>query len=179
MYCPQCASENVEGTRFCRACGTDLETVALALSGQLVPSSALSPDQREAEAAKEWKAWLEKRSTAVRAVTRGAILLSTSLLIALAMAVFVPERVPWIIAWAFFFGWMAGWGAVELASGVSRMLETGVLLRGLPADAARQRLAAAQEALPNAGAPRRYTPLVPPSVTEPTTRRLGDDRSDG
>ena len=172
MYCPQCASENSEGTRFCRACGTDLETVALALSGQLVPVNAISADPRAAEAAQESNAWLEKRSKAVRSVTRGAILLSTSLLIAVAMAMFVPERLPWIITWAFFFGWMAGWGAVELASGLSRMLETVVLLRGLATDAARQRL-------PIAGASRTHTPHVAPSVTEHTTRRLGGEDSDG
>lgn len=35
MYCPQCAAQNVEGAKFCRACGADLRLVSQALKGSL------------------------------------------------------------------------------------------------------------------------------------------------
>ncbi|MBA2732993.1 MAG: zinc-ribbon domain-containing protein, partial [Acidobacteria bacterium] len=31
MYCPRCSAQNLDDAKFCRACGTNLETVALAL----------------------------------------------------------------------------------------------------------------------------------------------------
>lgn len=35
MYCPKCATENVESARFCRACRANLSLVPRALSGDL------------------------------------------------------------------------------------------------------------------------------------------------
>jgi hypothetical protein len=38
MYCPKCATENSDETKFCRACGANLSLVPQALTGNL-PSS--------------------------------------------------------------------------------------------------------------------------------------------
>jgi hypothetical protein len=35
MYCPTCATQNTDGTKFCRACGTNLSLVPQALTGRL------------------------------------------------------------------------------------------------------------------------------------------------
>ncbi|MGH9839265.1 MAG: hypothetical protein ACREEM_10820 [Blastocatellia bacterium] len=35
MYCPQCGSNQSEGKRFCTICGTNLQVVTQALTGQL------------------------------------------------------------------------------------------------------------------------------------------------
>ena len=35
MYCPNCATQNSDGTKFCRSCGANLSLVSHALSGQL------------------------------------------------------------------------------------------------------------------------------------------------
>jgi len=35
MYCPNCATQNADGTKFCRSCGTNLSLVPQALSGRL------------------------------------------------------------------------------------------------------------------------------------------------
>jgi hypothetical protein len=35
MYCPNCGSQNAEGTKFCRTCGANLTLVPQALTGQL------------------------------------------------------------------------------------------------------------------------------------------------
>jgi hypothetical protein len=35
MYCPTCAAQNGDGTKFCRACGTNLSLVPQAITGRL------------------------------------------------------------------------------------------------------------------------------------------------
>ena len=38
MFCPRCAAQNLDDAKFCRACGTNLETVALALADKYHPA---------------------------------------------------------------------------------------------------------------------------------------------
>jgi hypothetical protein len=40
MYCPKCAEPNVEGAKFCRACGEDLSVIAQAMARRF-PASVL------------------------------------------------------------------------------------------------------------------------------------------
>lgn len=35
MFCPKCATQNLEGASFCRSCGANISLIAEALSGQL------------------------------------------------------------------------------------------------------------------------------------------------
>ena len=35
MFCPKCASQNIDGASFCRVCGANISLVPQALSGQL------------------------------------------------------------------------------------------------------------------------------------------------
>lgn len=169
MYCPGCAAQNLDGAKFCRSCGTDLETVALALADHLVPVDVGKEKANSAEAANRS---LKKRSRGVRNTVKGGILLGTALLIGIALALF-SNKPDWIIIWTVFFGWMACWGAVSLAFGIGAILESRLMsnqvektARGavrtaqlLPADDAGM--------VPDVlAAPRAYSPI---SVTEHTT----------
>lgn len=40
VYCPKCGTQGIEGARFCKRCGTNLEAVSRALTGQLVGGTA-------------------------------------------------------------------------------------------------------------------------------------------
>ena len=44
MYCPRCATQNMDSARFCRSCGANLSLVPQALSGRLPEDR---PDQVE------------------------------------------------------------------------------------------------------------------------------------
>src|SRR5919197_5283285 len=35
MFCPKCATQNVEGASYCRVCGANISLIPQALSGQL------------------------------------------------------------------------------------------------------------------------------------------------
>src|SRR5437773_5507769 len=40
MFCPKCATQNVEGASFCRSCGANISLIPQALSGQLPTAPA-------------------------------------------------------------------------------------------------------------------------------------------
>ena len=44
MFCPKCATQNVDGASFCRSCGANISLVPQALTGQL---SAPEPDENK------------------------------------------------------------------------------------------------------------------------------------
>jgi zinc ribbon protein len=178
MYCPQCATPNTDGVRFCRACGMELEAVALVLSGRSVQPTEGSGKKNESKTAEEL---LEKHSAAVREISTGVSLLTVSLLIGVAMAFFVPANIPWILAWAVLVGWMAMWGGVEVGNGIAGMLETksrrrllGLAGKESAVDATPKQLPSADQppVITNPSAAFRSSP--PASVTEGTTRQLDD-----
>src|SRR5262245_53304804 len=42
MFCPKCATQNLDGASFCRSCGANISLVPQALSGQLVQPPPLT-----------------------------------------------------------------------------------------------------------------------------------------
>src|SRR5688572_20380433 len=119
MFCPQCATPNADDVKFCRSCGRELEAVALIVSGK---SGKKDTNKIEPKSENDL---LEKQIEGVSGVTRGSILLTVSLLIGIAMALFIPASfdAPWFLLWIVFFGWLAVWGGIEMAYGVGSVLE--------------------------------------------------------
>ena len=163
MYCPRCATQNTDDAKFCRACGTDLAAVAVALTHKFPPPGA----------------WLEKYGESKHKIIMGALLLGAALLIGGVPALFIGVIFPLVMLWTVFFGWMAGWGIVSLASGVGEMVKSKTMLRqmkqfdrGLTTTDLSELSTAAHE-------PRmlddvtRAKPYPPLSVTEHTTELLG------
>ncbi|HEV2883706.1 MAG TPA: zinc-ribbon domain-containing protein, partial [Pyrinomonadaceae bacterium] len=64
MYCPRCAAQNLDDAKYCRACGTNLETVALALAGKRQLADA--PADRDAS-----RTWIEERREGISKIVRG------------------------------------------------------------------------------------------------------------
>ena len=167
MYCPRCAAQNLDDARFCRGCGTNLETVALALSDQYHPAKR-GGDEDLAE-----ESWLEKRSEGTGAIVKGAGLLGASLLIGVALGLF-SNQPDWIIIWVGLAGWMACWGFISLTSGIHALMESRFMERQLKQKAAEAAIQSSPmddpSLLPDAPVTNRLS--FPPSVTEHTTELL-------
>jgi hypothetical protein len=164
--CPRCAAQNLDDAKFCRACGTNLETVALALADQYHPDSK----------SRDEEAWLEKRGEGVGSIVKEVGLLAASLLIGVALGLF-SNQPDWIIMWAGLAGWMACWGVISLTSGISALMESKFMLRLMEQKAGGTAASAIQAASVNATAMlpgMSATNRLPsgPSVTEQTTELL-------
>jgi hypothetical protein len=183
MYCPRCAAQNPDETKFCRACGTNLETVALALSGRPLPAEPSEKDKAatpqstgKSKLEKRREALLETRREGFHKIVQGTGLLVASLLIGLALGLF-SNAADWIIIWVGLAGWMACWGVISLTSGIGAITESRFIPRqleqkvgGTTAPIARPLTADEPEMLPEASATLKLSP--PPSVTEDTTEPL-------
>jgi len=172
MYCPQCATPNADGARFCRSCGMELEAVALMLRERLAQPTEVSGTKSESKTSQDW---LENRSKGVKSISTGVSLLIVSILIGVAMAFFVPPNIPWILAWAVLVGWMAMWGGVELGNGIAGVLEAknrlrflGLAVRESGVDTTPRELSSAESEIISKRS------SSPSSVTEGTTRHLDD-----
>jgi hypothetical protein len=168
MYCPRCATQNLEGAKFCRACGTNLETVALALAQQL---DATQWDKKPKAA----KNKLEKRSEGLTKIVRGTGMIGASGLVGVALALF-SGKPDWIIIWMIFAGWLACLGVIAFVSGIADLIEsrfTPLHERHTAGETVSQtnplRPGDDQEILPSSPAPNL---LVPSSITEHTTELL-------
>src|SRR5918998_698296 len=164
MYCPQCATQNIDNAKFCRTCGTDLAAVALVLTNKFSPPGA----------------WLEKYGESKHKAIRGAILLGAALLIGGVPALFMGVIFPLVMLLTVFFGWMAGWGIVSLASGVGEMVKSKTMLRQTKRFDSGLSTTEPSGLPPAAHEPRmlddvtRAKPYSPSSVTEHTTELLGE-----
>jgi hypothetical protein len=173
MYCPHCAAQNLDDVKFCRACGTNLETVALAISGKAHPAK-LSRDEDEEPLTE--MSWLKKRKEGMDGIVKGAGLMGASFLIGIALGLF-SNAPDWIIIWAALAGWMACWGFISLVSGIGALAESRFLRRqlgqttgGTPAPAVQPLSSADPRMLPDALDSPALSP--PPSTTEHTTKPL-------
>lgn len=117
MYCPRCAAENLNDVKFCRGCGANLETVALALSGHY---DSIARNQQPADT------WLQKRNESVRQLVKAISLLASSLLVGVALGL-LSNTNDWIMVWLVFAGWMAVWGVFSLVAGINGLIETKFL----------------------------------------------------
>ena len=182
MFCPQCATPNTEGSKFCRSCGTELEAVALALKGESAKPAKKSGKKKKDEPSTA-EEWMVARGEYAGGVLRGIILMVVSALVALPLALFSPAEMPWVIIWMVFFGWIAVWGGIETAEGAGGLIEAKNRLRLLAsksggaaaADSATPRqLTAARESPSALSAAEAFRRPTPASVTEGTTRELDE-----
>jgi hypothetical protein len=166
MYCPRCAAQNLDDAKFCRGCGTSLETVALALSGQYHPAEGEGDQSKD---------WMSVRHQGVQKMIRAVGLIVASLLIGVALGLFSNTN-DWIFVWMVFAGWMAVWGVISLVSGIGSFAEARFL----------QKRTEQTQGHYLGGRSREFTtgelppaqPAIPLSVTEHTTRALPQVKSE-
>ena len=182
MFCPQCATANGPDVKFCRSCGAQLEAVALAISKP--KKKKKNSDQKTSEPTTA-QDWLERRIEGMSSITRGSILMVVSLLLTIPFYLFLPPSpsfdAPWIVIWTVFFGWMTVWGGIELANGLSSVIEAKNRLRLLGLTGKETVLEARRHDALMAGQPlstndqlTSFRAPSPVGVTEGTTRQLND-----
>ena len=156
MFCPNCATKNIEGAHFCRTCGANISLVPQALSGQLPQPSPPEDDyyrrgRRVRRASSDY---------AVRSVMTGIMFA--------VMAVMISRFAPGGSRWWF---WLLVPAFMLFARGLSVFARSG----GRKKETVKpfQPMVNAVRT-PELQVPRTGELMTPvPSVTEGTTRHLG------
>lgn len=179
MFCPKCATQNVEGASFCRSCGANISLIPHALSGQL--PTAKADDDRGDDWRSDWRGdWRRHRrnrppsmEAGIRNLFGGIVFIVVSILVAL----YSPG------GWTWWY-WLLIPASTFIGRGVSdivRAKKAGNIVAGRHDGAS---LPPVSDFPPNTYFPRgqqgetgapRTAELMPsvPSVTEGTTRHLG------
>jgi hypothetical protein len=164
MFCPKCATQNVDGSSFCRSCGANISLIPQALTGQLPKADADQPqcyDRYDRFSRRRWRNREPNIEDGIRSVTMGVAFTVVSLLV----ATYAPAgRVWWFWLLIPAFGCFAR-GFAELAR--LRMAKN----QTTPAQPQLNKVRQPNLSATNTG---ELTPPVP-SVTEGTTRHLGVD----
>lgn len=182
MYCPNCATQNSDGGKFCRGCGTALEVVALALDGKLVSREEVIKTAHQEAATERLEL---RRAKGMRSLITGSVLMAVSLAILFVPMLFSASHAfPWVVIWSAFFGWMAVWGTISVALGIGRVIDSNRMMSEPQSTVALQRGNATSELLLGEEEGKgllsgsvSYDVSAPPSFTETTTRHL-DARSE-
>jgi hypothetical protein len=162
MFCPKCATQNVDGASFCRSCGANISLIPHALSGQL-PAATVDDDRGD------WRDDLRKRrrnrpptiDAGIRNLTMGIAFVVISILVGL----YSPG------GWTWWY-WMLIPASTFIGRGISDIIRAKQAAALNAAQQSQQLQAPNQIQIPS---PRSTSQLMPPvpSVTEGTTRHLG------
>lgn len=160
MFCPKCASQNVDGAHFCRACGANISLVPQALAGQLPVAPAEESSRRGRRGRPEKEPTFDE---GVRNLVMGFGFIA----VAIALAIFgrpIGAQVWWF--------WMLIPAFGLLGKGIAEIVRFNQL-KTPPASPAQMPYAPPYEALPQSHASASRGPVA--SVTEGTTRHLGTE----
>jgi hypothetical protein len=158
MFCPKCATQNVEGASFCRSCGANISLIPQALTGQL----PVAPPNEDLERGSRRKRRREPSlDDGIRHLMMGIAFVIVSLLIGR----YSPG------GWTWWY-WMLIPAAIFLSRGVSAIVRTRQVKPADPGVGQPQMTAGTRvQSLPAQQTNELMSPV--PSVTEGTTRHLG------
>lgn len=160
MYCPKCATQNVEGASFCRSCGANISLIPSALTGQL--PTAPEPEDFRGRVRRKYK-----RDPTIDDAIRHLMMGIAFVIVSILIGKYSPG------GWTWWY-WMLIPASISLSKGIAEFirvrqkgpagLAAGQTPTQLPSGATLNSLRD-----PRTGELR---PPVP-SVTEGTTRHLG------
>ena len=161
MFCPKCASQNVDGAHFCRACGANISLVPQAVAGEL-------PVAANEESTPKGRGRRRERQPTFDEGLRNVVMGFGFIAVAIALALFgrpIGAQIWWF--------WMLIPAFAMLGKGISEIVRFNQLKTPPPAGPAQMRYAPPREVSP----PSTPSELRPPvaSVTEGTTRHLGTE----
>src|SRR2546423_1820966 len=160
MFCPKCATQNVDGASYCRSCGANSSLVPQALTGQL-----------PVEDQPQWESRYERHKKRRREPSVEEAIRSIMMGIAFAViSILVGRYSPG--GWTWWY-WMLIPAALSFAKGFSMLARLRSAKNQPPTLAQPQLNTVRPTDLP---APRTEELMNPvPSVTEGTTRHLGTE----
>jgi len=166
MFCPKCATQNMEDAKFCRSCGTDISLLPQFLTGQL--GARLAEADRVGRPGRRGRGRDREPASIERAV-KSLFMGLTFIFIAFAVKTWMPAGNLW-------WFWMFLPAAAMLSDGVATYLRLAA--EGKSQAPARPYAPPQTSVAPprRAGAlppPETGEMVPPPSVTEATTRHLG------
>ncbi|MCA1558248.1 MAG: zinc ribbon domain-containing protein, partial [Acidobacteria bacterium] len=91
MFCPKCATQNMENAHFCRACGLDISLVPVAMTGRMPETPAVADDEDDSKPARRKR---KKQPTYAKAFENLGVGLAF-LIISMIVARFVPSGRFW------------------------------------------------------------------------------------
>lgn len=157
MFCPNCATKQIDGAHFCRSCGANISLVPQALTGQLPQVSPPEDDYYR----RHHRGRILSTDYAIRSVVSGVAFA--------AMALMVLKFAPGSSGWWF---WLLVPAIMMFTRGLSAFARIRNR-RSQEKQALPQPMMNAVRA-PEMAAPRTGELMTPvPSVTEGTTRHLG------
>jgi hypothetical protein len=170
MFCPKCATQNMDNARFCRACGADISLVPQAMSGALTP---VQPADLEAT-----DQGLDSRGRRRRRRQRGEptpekafknLFMGLGFLIVAIILGFSRMGAGW-------WFWMFIPAFSMIGGGVAEMVRLRIE-KGSPSSGAAPAYVPSASVSATELPPRSTSELMPPppSVTEGTTRHLGSE----
>jgi hypothetical protein len=171
MFCPQCATKNVDGASFCRSCGANISLIPQALSGKL-PTARVDDDLYRGgpfppsmgdmmRSGKRRRNRPPSIDAGIRNLVGGIAFIVVSILVAM----YSPGGWTW---------WY--WLLIPASTFIGRGISELVRARQAGAFGAAQQSPQLQAPNPiQIPSPRNTSALMPPvpSVTEGTTRHLG------
>ena len=175
MFCPKCATQNVDGASFCRSCGANISLIPQALSGQL--PTAKADDDRDRDWRGDWHSRRRNRPPTIDAGIRNLTMGIAFVVISILVGLYSLHGGGW-------WYWLLIPASTFIGRGISdiiRAKQAGKIVAGRHDGAS---FPPVSDFPPNTyfprgqqgetGAPRTAELMPPaPSVTEGTTRHLG------
>ena len=161
MFCPKCATQNLDGASYCRSCGANISLVPHALSGQL-------PQVHSEHSEFGRRGRRRGRQATMDAAFKSAFMGIAFLLVSIALS-FSPMGRGW-------WFWMLIPAFSMMGSGVAQYMKVKEQQQQRTMGGASFNQPAMPAATPVEMSPARNTGEMmapPPSVTEGTTRHLG------
>ena len=160
MFCPKCASQNIDGASFCRVCGANISLVPQALSGQL---PVANDESREARRSRRRHGRQPSLEHALKNIFIGVAF------------IFVSVALSFSAGGRFWWFWMLIPAFSCLGSGIAEYMRLKEEQKKASPLAAPTQSSMPTPPRVSALPPRNTGEMVPvpPSVTEGTTRHLG------
>jgi len=159
MFCPKCATQNLEGASFCRSCGANISLVGRALTGQLATAEA-EPEDRSSRRKRA-----RGKELSLDHAFKNVFMGVAFLLVAIALAFSIGR---------FWWFWMLIPAFSMMGTGIAQYIRIKEQEKKAAMIGVQPIQPSLQTPAPNQLPPRNTGEIIspPPSVTEGTTRHL-------